>query len=61
MKVTTTMSKEEFNKWLKCLRRSETNTRQMPRVKPSLIQQPTPTTMQQVMVSWTIEDWRRAK
>jgi hypothetical protein len=41
MKVTTTMSKEEFNKWLKCLRRGETNTRQMPRVKPSLIHQPT--------------------
>ena len=61
MKVTTTMSKEEFNKWLKCLRRGETNTRQMPRVKPSLIHQPTLTTMQQVMVSWTIEDWRRAK
>ena len=70
MKVTTTMSKEEFNKWLKCLRRSETNTRQMPRVKPSLIHHISNNeqlstakdiTMQQVMVSWTIEDWRRAK
>lgn len=65
MKITTTMSREEFNKWLRCLRKGETDTRQMPRVKPSLIQQPNATAtainMQQVMVSWTIEDWRRAK
>ena len=67
MKITTTMSREDLNKWLRCLRKGETDTRQMPRVKPSLIQQPNATAnapainMQQVMVSWTIEDWRKAK
>lgn len=69
MKITTTMSREDFNKWLRCLRKGETDIRRMPRVKPSLIQQPNATAtanatainMQQVMVSWTIEDWRKAK
>jgi hypothetical protein len=61
MKVTTTMSREEFNKWLRCLRKGETDTRQMPRAELSSTHQTKQPTMQQVMVSWTIEDWRRAK
>lgn len=70
MKVTTTMSREEFNKWLRCLRKGETDTRQMPRTELSSTHHISNNeqlsvnkniTMQQVMVSWTIEDWRRAK
>ena len=66
MKVTTTMSREEFNKWLRCLRKGETDTRRMPRAELSSTHQTKQSTaknitMQQVMVSWTVEDWRRAK
>jgi hypothetical protein len=61
MKVTTTMSREDFNKWLRCLRKGETDTRRMPRAELSSTHQTKQPTMQQVMVSWTIEDWRRAK
>jgi len=70
MKITTTMSREEFNKWLRCLRKGETDTRRLPRAEPSSthhisnneqLSTAKNITMQQVIVSWTIEDWRRAK
>ena len=63
MKITTTMSREEFNKWVRDLQRRKSTKAEWNSVpvRAKLVNQNTPITMQEVMVSWTYEDWRKAK
>lgn len=64
MKITTTMTRGEFNKWIRELQSVRKPTKaewiSVP-VRAKLVNQNTPITMQEVMVSWTYEDWRNAK
>ena len=67
MKITTTMTKGEFNKWIRDLQRhkpTEAEWNSVPvskKAKARLMDQAKSITMQEVMVSWTYEDWRNAK
>jgi hypothetical protein len=68
MKITTTMTKGEFNKWILELQsvrkptKAEWNSVPVSKkAKARLMNEAKAITMQEVMVSWTYEDWRKAK
>ena len=68
MKITTTMTRGEFNKWIRELQSVRKPTKaewnSVPvraKAKARLMNEAKSITMQEVMVSWTYEDWRKAK
>ena len=65
MKVTTTMTRDQFALWVTSLRKTtEAEWNRVPvEAKPRarVVQKDEPITMQEVMVSWTINEWKENK